>query len=643
MKRFLRTAAGKTLIFMLCILSLCTFCASAVGIVAITTNNDVMYFYERTEEEIIREQKEDTLYYLGYDCLWRYAAGRGLPDDGNCYQILNQDGSVAAQSANAGTVKTWDVSMTYGVVKDGDYVKYLYNVDETEASQPSDPLTSYYTVRVMIMKDSMTYRNLENTGKVLHILYGLRYTIYIIAAVSLILTAVTFVILMNVSGHRPDTEMLVPGPLERVPYDVLTAAAVLSAIGAIYMIKDFRDIGILEFYAVAAVTLYCVSVFLGLCMSAASRIKRHTLVSHSLTYKVLLVIWFILCRIWDGIKKIFSYLGELLRNLPLIWKSTLFLLCLTILELIGIAVGRYNIETLLIGFFAERIILIPVILYAVLLLQRLKKGGKMLAEGDLAYQINTKGMYLDLKEHAEDLNSIAKGMSIAVDERTKSERMKAELITNVSHDIKTPLTSIINYTSLIADEPCENETITEYTDVLMRQSEKLKRLIDDLVEASKASTGNLDVCLAPCDASIFVTQAAGEYEEKLRASDLTLVTKLPEKEISINADGRRMWRIFDNLMNNICKYSLPGTRVYLTLEEQGGQAVFTFKNTSREELDMSEEELMERFTRGDSSRSTEGNGLGLSIARSMAELQNGTLRIATDGDLFKAVLSFPER
>ena len=161
------------------------------------------------------------------------------------------------------------------------------------------------------------------------------------------------------------------------------------------------------------------------------------------------------------------------------------------------------------------------------------------------------------------------------------------------------------------------------------------------MEASKASTGNLDVILTPCDASVFLAQASGEYEEKLNQAELTLVTKQPDKKIMIMADGRRMWRIFDNLMNNICKYAQPGTRVYLSLEETDGQAAISFKNTSREELDMSEEELMERFTRGDSSRNTDGNGLGLSIARSMAELQNGTLNISTDGDLFKAVLRFP--
>ena len=219
--------------------------------------------------------------------------------------------------------------------------------------------------------------------------------------------------------------------------------------------------------------------------------------------------------------------------------------------------------------------------------------------------------------------------------------MKTELITNVSHDIKTPLTSIINYASLIGEEDTENQKIKEYSEVLVRQSERLKRLIEDLVEVSKASTGNLEVNLSPCDANVFLTQASGEYAEKLENSRLTLITKQPDEEIRIMADGRRMWRIFDNLMNNICKYAQPETRVYLSIENNDDQAVITFKNTSKEQLDISEEELMERFTRGDHSRNTEGNGLGLSIAKSLAELQNGSLKLEIDGDLFKAILSFP--
>ena len=264
------------------------------------------------------------------------------------------------------------------------------------------------------------------------------------------------------------------------------------------------------------------------------------------------------------------------------------------------------------------------------------------ASGDLSYQVDTSRMVLDFKSHGEDLNHIAQGMAAAVDQRMRSERMKTELITNVSHDIKTPLTSIINYADLIGKEPPNSEKIPEYAAVLTRQSERLKRLIEDLVEASKASTGNLEVNLAPCQPGVLLTQAAGEYEQKLKDAGLDLVTRQPETAVTILADGRRLWRVFDNLMNNICKYAQRGTRVYLTLEERDGQAVISFKNTSRAPLDIPAEELLERFVRGDAARGGEGNGLGLSIARSLTELQKGTLELTVDGDLFKVVLRFSE-
>ena len=274
-------------------------------------------------------------------------------------------------------------------------------------------------------------------------------------------------------------------------------------------------------------------------------------------------------------------------------------------------------------------------------LRRLQEGGKALAGGNLSYHIDTERMLPEFKDHGENLNNIAKGMAIAVEDRLKSERMKTELITNVSHDIKTPLTSIISYADLISKEKSTTKKVKEYSDVLVRQSERLKRLLEDLVEASKAATGNLEVDLMPCNASTLVSQVSGEYEDRLKQASLSLIVNQPEEDIMIMADSRRMWRIFDNLMNNICKYAQPDTRVYLSLEKIEKEAVFTFRNTSRDPLNISEEELMERFTRGDSSRHTEGNGLGLSIARSMAELQQGSLKLSIDGDLFKAILSFP--
>ena len=280
------------------------------------------------------------------------------------------------------------------------------------------------------------------------------------------------------------------------------------------------------------------------------------------------------------------------------------------------------------------------IVYVAIMLHRLKSGGKKIADGDLAYKIDTKPLILDLKEHGEDLNRIGEGMNNAVEERIRSERMKTELITNVSHDIKTPLTSIINYSDLICREECDNENVKEYAKVLHNQSERMKRLIEDLVEASKASSGNIEILLAKCDAGVLISQVSGEYGQRLSEAGLELVCSAPESKLSIMADGRRIWRVFDNLMGNARKYALRGTRVYVSLEDIGDNAVFTFKNISREPLALDASELTERFVRGDKSRNTEGNGLGLSIAKSLVELQGGEFEITVDGDLFKVTLTF---
>ena len=249
-------------------------------------------------------------------------------------------------------------------------------------------------------------------------------------------------------------------------------------------------------------------------------------------------------------------------------------------------------------------------------------------------------MYGDFKDFADSLNNINEGLSVAINEKMKSERFKTELITHVSHDIKTPLTSIINYVDLIKKEEPENENIREYIDVLDRQSSRLKKLIEDLMEASKASTGNLAVKLSVCEAGVLLSQTVGEFDERLKAAGLTPVVNIPETPIKIMADGRHLWRVFDNLMNNICKYSQVGTRVYLDVSERDGKAQITFRNISKYELNITGEELTERFVRGDKSRNTEGSGLGLSIAKSLTELQNGSLKIEIDGDLFKVTLTF---
>lgn len=639
MKYFFRTVAGKALLFVFCVLSLCVLTGSVIGAVGLLSED--AYFYTHTESEVLYNLVGHQLWSDGYSRVLEAIEHNTASYNGKLsYEVLAEDGTRLAHTEDADDFEYWDYSFTYSIseVLHGNSVygsEYYSNLANERGLD-----TNLYTINMSVTDSPSEYYLIK---KIVHIAYALRYGIYGIGFGSLFLSLICFIPLMYVSARRKDTDEIVPGPLNRVPYDVMLAACVfmVAAIcGLLAELLNARD----NYMLIALIPVFAITVFAlftGLCMSTAARIKQHNLLKNTLIWFICGLIRKLFLLLFAGLKKLHGFNSRLVRSIPIIWKTALGAVGLSIIEFIFLAAFYDNVEPLVFFFILEKLLLIPGIMYIAVCLRRLQAGGRALAAGDLSCVTDTKGLFGDFKAHAEDLNSAAVGMTIAVEDRLKSERMKTELITNVSHDIKTPLTSIINYAGLIGNEPCENEKIKEYVEVLTRQSERLKRLIEDLVEASKASTGNLDVKPAPCDAAVFISQADGEYEEKLQAAGLTLITSQPEKEIRIMADGRRMWRIFDNLMNNICKYSLSGTRVYLSLEEIGGNAVITFKNTSRDPLNMSEEELMERFTRGDSSRNTEGNGLGLSIARSMAELQGGSLKLIIDGDLFKAILTFP--
>ncbi len=473
-------------------------------------------------------------------------------------------------------------------------------------------------------------------------LYQIRNLVLPVGLAALLLGICCFVSLMCTAGRRPEDEEIHAGVFKFLPSDLILAGSGAALFFCFWMIFDEPFVGGPFFYLLLLClgTLGAVTVFTGTCTFAASRLKQGTFFTNTIIWFGCRLLWNILKYLWTGFCNVVRAAGKGLKKMPLIWKTVAGAIFICAVELLAL-VGSWNTEDYLFFWFIEKLILLPAVFYVAYLLKRLAAGGEALAEGDLSYQTNTKGMFWDFKKHGENLNSIAIGLSKAVEERTKSERMKAELITNVSHDIKTPLTSIISYADLISKEECENEKIKEYSQVLLRQSEKLKRLTEDLVEASKASTGNLEILLAPCDAGVLLTQVAGEYEQKLADADLTLVTSQPDQPVHIMADGRRLWRVFDNLMNNICKYSMAGTRVYLDLQERAGQAIITFRNTSAAALNIAPEELMERFVRGDESRNTEGNGLGLSIAKSLTELQGGIFEIKIDGDLFKVLVCFP--
>lgn len=273
--------------------------------------------------------------------------------------------------------------------------------------------------------------------------------------------------------------------------------------------------------------------------------------------------------------------------------------------------------------------------------QVIRDGLARIASGELDFKIDEKELIGDNKEMAEAVNHVGDGLQNAVKETLKSERLKADLITNVSHDIKTPLTSIINYVDLLKREDIQDPKIKGYIDVLDSKSQRLKQLTEDLVEASKISSGNVVLDMQPIRFGELVWQTNGEFEEKFSAKGLELVCKIPDEPMVIMADGRRMWRVVENLYNNVAKYAMPNTRVYVEVRKIGCRIIFDVKNISERPLNsIKAEELTERFVRGDVSRSTEGSGLGLSIAQNLVKLQHGTFDIYLDGDLFKVTITF---
>ncbi len=292
-------------------------------------------------------------------------------------------------------------------------------------------------------------------------------------------------------------------------------------------------------------------------------------------------------------------------------------------------------------------VVLTIILYVITfsyLTKRIKSYSKIkdaineLYKGDTDMYLEENELCKEMQETGKELNDIAGGLSNAIDEKLKSERLKTELITNVSHDIKTPLTSIINYVDLLKKEDVQGEKAKEYLDILDSKSQRLKKLTEDLVEASKASSGAIKLNMERLNVNELIKQISGEFEDKFKSHNLQEIITFPESDLYINADSRYMYRVLENMYSNISKYAMEGTRVYTDIAEKDGDVIIQLKNVSKRKLNISVDELMQRFVRGEASRNTEGSGLGLSIARSLTELQQGKFNIYLDGDLFKVTI-----
>jgi len=438
-----------------------------------------------------------------------------------------------------------------------------------------------------------------------------------------------FIFLLCSAARKEGEEGYVLIRQDNIPFDIYIVLAGLPCIGCLTMGLNITATSggyVVQLVFAAICIAVSAGVAMAACMTFAARIKTKTLFSNTLIYRV------------------FAWLGRLFNMMSMNLKAAFLFFGYLLLNAIGAAYlfeSRYSGFALAMLAFFNCAVLFG-ILECVSQMKKLKEAATAIAEGNLSYEMDTSKLKWEFKEHGESLNSVGRGMARAVNERMRSERFKTELITNVSHDLKTPLTSIVTYIDLLQKEEIPGERAKEYVDTIARQSTKLKKLTEDLIEASKASSGVMSVNLERVNVSELLRQSAAEYGERMAAAGIATVMTLPEDDIYITADGRLLWRVMDNLLLNICRHGMNGTRAYIGAEKREENTVISFKNISSKELNISPEELLERFVQGDESRNTEGSGLGLSIAQSLTELMKGKMQLYLDGDLFKVELIFPK-
>ena len=463
---------------------------------------------------------------------------------------------------------------------------------------------------------------------------NVRYIVFFGAVAAAVIFVVCLIYTILAAGWKPADDQIHLMWFDKIYTEI--ALAIMFCVFFLFVIAvilfvgwtmDGRSVGDIVTSGVLAIPAYMAAMF---CVySLARRGKTHNFISQSLIFKL-----------FHGFYKVI-YQGMINNNLMRKYISVI----------LGLGIADFILMMLAFWGNSFFFFIVVTVIYCcefiyvgrkLMAIQDIAKGASEIASGHLEYKIDTKdmgsGVFL---EFANNINNIGQGLNRAVDESVKSERMKADLITNVSHDIKTPLTSIINYVDLLKRLNITHEPEREYIDILDSKSQRLKMLIEDLVEASRASSGNITLECDTIDFNELVMQVAGTYVEKYSQRQLTLVTRSHQEPILIWADGRRMYRVLDNLFNNAFKYAMTGSRVYVDLYEDEDSVCFIMKNISQEPLNITADELTQRFVRGDASRTTEGSGLGLSIAESLVQLHGGTFKIYLDGDLFKATIVMP--
>ncbi len=480
-----------------------------------------------------------------------------------------------------------------------------------------------------------------------------KYPILVLLALFILLSILVLGVIMS-SVSRKDGKNQSAAPerfIDKIPFDLLLMLmalimAFVTLLIVLTSVADIKQTNLVLWNAVILLLAFIISaIMLLFVISLATRIKYGHVYRNTLIYKLIAAI-----RKKNPGKK---DKGDF--KVRFISKVLITIIALVTFEVLLTLIFLFQYKTHQNGPLSEfkftyfaivQLIVVSIIgslFYMMIVnIHQLRVSSKKLAEGKLDETEDAAAvLFGDFKEISDDFVSIKGDILEAMQEKQRSAEMRNELIANISHDIKTPLTSIINYVDLLEKEEPEGEKVKEYLEVLDRQSKRLKKLIEDLIEASKASTGNVDFNMERVNAGVLLNQSVGEFTDRLEQNRISVVTTIPENDLYLTADSRYLWRVFDNLMNNIVKYAQSGTRAYISLEEADEKLRFVFRNTSREELNITAEELMERFVRGDKSRYTDGNGLGLSIAKSLTESMGGSLTLSIDGDLFKAIVEFP--
>ncbi len=449
--------------------------------------------------------------------------------------------------------------------------------------------------------------------------------------VSLMGWIISLVYLTLATGRRTGEEKIHLNPIDKIKTEILVAAFIFMMVELVILItkvnsEEWAVYGIIV--ASGTVSLVIDGLFLIFYLSMVRRMKAEMLWETSVA-----------CWLERGIRKVFARQKTTVRVL------LLFAGHMAVCFILAVGAFYYRSMTALVLLLLFSAGECYMILRKAVEQYQIRQGVEKIRDGALSGKIDIEQLHGEEKSLAEAINNIGEGLLHAVDDSTKNERMKADLITNVSHDIKTPLTSIINYVNLMKLEKIDNERVQGYIQILDEKSQRLRQLTADLVEASKISSGNVKLDMQVIDLVELVYQTSGEFNEKFEQKELTIVTKLPKTAVLIRADGRQLYRVIENLYNNVAKYALEKTRVYVDIAYVEEKVVFSIKNVSEHSLareNSNAGDLTERFIRGDSSRTTEGSGLGLSIAKSLTVLMGGVFDIKVDGDLFKASITFPQ-